>query len=82
VERKLAKPVLAAREAILRAGTSLEIQRVRLALIPTDNRGEQLCYEVTGAKGSDTYMAYINAKTGREEEIFKIIDTANGPLVM
>ncbi len=56
-------------------------ESVRLCLIPL--RGaERLCYEI-GVKGTDAeYLVYIDAKTGAEAEILKIMPTSGGLLTL
>ena len=49
----------------------------RLCLIPTDS-GEKLCYEFRGVCGGETYLCYINAQTGRQEELLKVVEGETG----
>lgn len=81
-DRKLEKPSLSMEEARLLVSPNLQINSERLALIPGDGGGEILCYEFKGEYGGDIFIVYINANTGKEEEILKIIDTSNGSLVL
>jgi germination protein YpeB len=58
----------------------LIIEYVRLALIPKDDK-EVLCYEFyCDLKGSD-YFVYIDAKSGDEVDILRVIDSGNGKLL-
>lgn len=84
VERELKTPKLSADEARKRVSPSLTIDSQALALIPLDVATECLCYEFKGRLGEseEAYIVYINAETGEEEEIFKIIDSQNGQLVV
>jgi len=43
---------------------------------------EKLCYEFKGEYEGLSYIVYINAETLYEEQIFKIIDSENGQLVI
>ena len=43
---------------------------------------EKLTYEFRGKLGEETYLIYINAETGREENVLKLIETENGTLTM
>lgn len=81
-DRKLEKPSLSMEEARLLVSPNLKINSERLALIPGDGGGEILCYEFKGEYGGDIFIVYINANTGKEENILKIIDTSNGSLVL
>ena len=64
-----------------RVAQRLDIQACRLALIPTDDMGEALCYEFVGTNGGDSFYVHINAETGEEEDILQIIDAEDGTFV-
>jgi len=81
-ERKLEEPSLSIDEARKLVNPNLKIKSERLAIIPKDGGDEVLCYEFKGEYGGDTFIVYINANTGKEEDILKIIDTSNGSLVL
>ena len=49
----------------------------RLCVIPL-NDGEALCYEFAGTYRDEQYLIYINARTGAQEEILKIVETQSG----
>ena len=49
----------------------------RLCLIPTDG-GEKLCYEFRGEFDGETYLCYINARTGRQEELLRVVEGETG----
>ena len=51
-----------------------------LAIIPTEWKTEIFCYEFKGKINDTEFLVYINAETGKEENILVIIDTANGVL--
>ena len=59
---------------------NLEITSEGLAIIPTEWKTEILCYEFKGKINNTDFLVYINASTGREENILVIIDTPNGIL--
>ncbi|MFW5999802.1 MAG: germination protein YpeB [Halanaerobiaceae bacterium] len=54
------------------------IEGIRLALIPKDSMQEELTYEVQGSRGEEKYLIYINARTGDEEQILRIVEEDNG----
>ncbi len=58
----------------------LNIERVKLALIPMPGNKEYLCYEFKGKYKENDYFVYINAENGNEERILRIIKTENGTL--
>ena len=75
--RGLLTPVLSQEEAREKVGPRLNVESVRLCLIPTD-AGERLCYEFKGDYQGRTYLAYINALDGRQEQLFKVVETETG----
>lgn len=77
-ERRLPLPELAEEEALALASPRLEVDGVTLALIPLSPMTEALCYELHGYCGGEEYVVYINAVTGSEDRIFKIISDENG----
>lgn len=54
----------------------------RLVLAPLEYSREVLCYEFVGEKEGSTYYFYINAQTGKEENILKVIETNDGSKLM
>ena len=67
--RALFSPTYTLEEARL-PRTDLSVTEARLAVIPTATGGEVLCHELIGTKNDKTFFLYINAATGREEELF------------
>ncbi|MBQ4610482.1 MAG: germination protein YpeB [Clostridia bacterium] len=61
---------------------SLQVQSHAMALIPVTPETEVLCHEFKCTLGEDSYIIYINAANGQEEQIFKIIDSQDGQLVI
>lgn len=65
-----------------KVSASLNIETQKLTLIPIEYGEETVCYEYKCRLNNSTYYVYINAKTGEEEQILKVIDTTNGNLLM
>lgn len=61
---------------------NLNIETQGRAIIPTDFKTEKYCYEFQGKIGEQKYIIYINAVTGKEEDILMLIDTGDGTLTM
>ena len=76
------KPVLPEAEARKLLSSQLQVTGAQLALTPTTGGGERLCWEYKGTSGNDSFIVYIDAVTGVEAQIFKIIPTDNGNLVI
>jgi hypothetical protein len=53
-----------------------------LAIVPTENDKEVLCYEFVGKCRDDDFVVYINAETGYEQNILQIIKTKEGELTI
>ena len=60
----------------------LTIETQKLALIPVQYGNETLCYEYKCTLNNSTYYVYIDAKTGDEVQILKIIATTSGELLI
>ncbi|MBQ4517397.1 MAG: germination protein YpeB [Clostridia bacterium] len=65
-----------------RVSPHLELESVRLALIPLESKREVLTYECRGTFEGDRFLLYINAETGVEEKILMLIETENGTLTV
>lgn len=70
-------PLLTPEEAQGAVSARLAISGRQLCLIPTP-AGERLCYEFQGTYGGASYLCYINAETGKQEELLKIVESAAG----
>ena len=58
----------------------LQIESEKLAIIPTKWQTEILCWEIKGKVDNTDFLVYINASTGKEEDILVIVNTPNGTL--
>ena len=75
--------VLAAEEDVrTNLAPGLEIVQTNLALIPQDDQTEKLCYEYKVRFGGNDYAVYLDAVTGNEVQIFRIIEDENGQLAV
>lgn len=75
VERALPEATLPPEEAEAKIAPQLNIESRALALIPITPETERLCYEFKCTLEGDSYIIYINAETGAEEQVFRIIDS-------
>ncbi len=80
--RKLAKPKLSEKEALAEVNPQLKIESKRLAVIPLENLKEVMVYEFKGNLNGDVFIVYINAQTGDEERILKVVETNGGTMTM
>lgn len=53
-----------------------------LALIPMDDNTERLCYEFLCSLSGRDYIVYIDAYTGEEVRVLRLIDDENGTLTV
>ena len=81
-KRSFDAPVLTKQEAQEKINGGVQVQGVRLALIPLESGQERLCWEFTGSYNGHDYIIYINVQTGVEEDIMIIQHTNDGTLVM
>ena len=81
-ERKVGNAEISLTDAETKVSEEIEINSVRLAIIPIGEYKEKLAYEFNGVKNGETYYIYIDAKTGKELEIFKVVKTTEGTLIM
>jgi germination protein YpeB len=81
--REPSSPAISEDEAAQRLSANLEVQNVRLAVIPTSGNNEVLCYEFlcVSDRGSQV-LVYVNADTGVEEQILLVRISDNGTIVV
>ena len=58
----------------------MQIEREKLAIIPTKWQTEILCCKFKGKEDNTDFLVYINASIGKEEDILVIVNTPNGTL--
>lgn len=72
-KRMVPKPKVSKEEARGKVNPSVKVTDQRLAMIEGKNDGKEvLAWELTGSFEGNTYMIYINAQTGEEEEIVRM----------
>jgi len=81
-KREITTPKITAAKAQEKVGKRLKINKVSLAIIPTETNKEVLCYEFLGSYKEKNFIVYIDANTGYEQRIIEIIDTPNGKLTI
>ncbi len=81
-ERVLATPSLTSSKAKQMVSQNIEIESSRLAVIPVGISAEKLCYEFMGNYDNSTYYVYIDAITGKQVQMFKVIESTEGKLLI
>jgi len=87
VVRERLHPRLPEQEARERVSDRLSISQVRLCVIPREDglRGERieaLCYEFDGTYQGDRFLVYIDAETGDELNVLKVVLGGEGILAI
>lgn len=80
--RDIRTPRLEKQEARGYISPHLSIDSVNIALIPKDSKREVLCYEFKGTANNRNFIVYINADTGREEDIQILVESPDGILTI
>ena len=80
--RDLPQPQLTEEQAEAYVSADLQVEHRDLALIPLTQQTEVLCYEFKATRDGTFYIVYINALTGQEEQIFQVINSQEGDLVV
>ncbi len=81
-ERVLPSASLTGAKAKDNVSKNIQIETSRLAVIPVGNSSEKLCYEFMGIYDDATYYVYIDAVTGSQVQMFKVIESTEGKLLI
>ena len=82
VSRKIGQASISLSDAKEKVSEEIEVKTSRLAVVPKGEGKEVLAYEFSGISDGSTYYVYIDANTGKEVDIFKVIETTEGILLM
>ncbi len=61
---------------------SIDVRSSRLCVIPNDYVGETLAWEFMGVFSGSTYYVYVDALSGQQVNILRVIETDDGDLLM
>lgn len=75
------KAALSEEEAASRVGGRFSVQGVQKAVIPTEYASERFCYELEGTFEDKTFLIYVNAETGVQEDILLLDEDEDHRLV-
>ena len=81
-ERDLKSPRISQATAQQSLSKALKVKSVKTALIPTSGLHEVLTYEFTCEADNETLLVYINCETAQEEQMYIVLKSENGVLVM
>lgn len=74
------KNLISVEKASTYLNKNLNIYSSTLAIIPTEWKTEILCYEFKGKINNIDFLVYVNAQTGKEEDILVVTNTPNGTM--
>lgn len=80
--RSLGNASITKESARAEVDSSFETSDGKLVLAPLDYNREVLCWEFECQRGGSTYYIYINANSGEEENILKVVETSDGSKLM
>lgn len=80
--RKIEKTKITQSEALNKVSSELNVVSQRLCIIPLENNKEVLAYEFTATKNNFTYYVYIDAQTGEQVKIMRVVSTVSGDMVI
>lgn len=81
-EREIPAVEISETEVRSQINSHLNINQIKLAMIPLESKREVLCYECRGDFNGQNYLIYINAVTGKEEKILLLLESEEGVLTM
>lgn len=76
------KPTISKETAQTKIDPYLDVLSAKLTVIPSEYVGENLAWEFKALKAGSVYYVYIDAFTGEDRNIMKVIDTNDGELLM
>ncbi len=79
-KRQITKPKITLEQARSKIKYDFEITSNRLAIIPKGISSEVMCYEFKGNYEGNNFIVYINADTGAEEQILRVVTDKDGTL--
>ena len=82
VERNLSGEFISSSKAKENVPEGFETGEGRLVVAPLDYGREVICFEFESEKDGETYYFYINAASGKLENILKVISTTDGAKLM
>lgn len=80
--RSLPEIKITLEEARSKINPVLKVDKTSMAVIPTESKQELLCYEFKGMNNNKHFIIYVNAQTGKQEQILMLFETPDGILTM
>ncbi|MCQ2442538.1 MAG: germination protein YpeB [Oscillospiraceae bacterium] len=81
--KRTLSPTVEKETAQQQVSNQLHVVSSQLALVPTEGKNEVLCWEFRCENGDGrNYLAYINAETGKEQQLLILLEDESGTLTM
>ena len=80
--RNFPAPRISSQEAQKRISPLLSVEGVQLSVIPLETQGEALCWEFKCKMEEHTFLVYLDAETGKEQDILMLLETEGGMLTI
>lgn len=81
-DRKIDEPKYTIEQAYDKVSKEIKVLSSSVAVIPTGGGNERLAYEFIGEKDGDTFYIYLDANTLKQCDIFKVVETEQGRLLI
>lgn len=81
-ERVLDRAEISVNNAFNNVSDNIDIESYRLCVIPLGENSETLCYEFYGTSNEQVFYVYISATTGRQVEMFKVVESTEGEMLI
>ena len=81
-ERKLQTFEKTESEVLSNISSKISVNSLKKCLIPLEYGGESFAYEVCGKYNNFTYYIYIDATTGKQIKVMRVIQTTDGDLLL
>ena len=87
MQRENLTPAVDESQALRAVSDRLTVTGARLCVIPVDDglnsgKTEKLCWEIAGDWSGSRYLTYIDAETGEEEKVLKVVQGNGGTLTI
>ena len=81
-DRNIPNIKISKEKAVESINSKLNIEAIRLAIIPTKFNTEKTCWEIKGKVDERDFLVYVNVESGKEEDILMILNSSEGILTM
>ncbi len=81
-KRPIPQAQITQQQALELVSNKLKILSTKLCIIPLEYTGEALAYEITAEFNSFTYYLYLDANTGEQIKVMRVIETSEGELLL